>query len=178
MINDSINPANIPLPSETWPSAAEITYSKMSPNYAWSELFRAVISQAVLLGGLIAASFIITLPILTKLQLLAGFFMLSLLQLTLTFARARRTVYAVRSHDLHFRSGLLWVETISVPFNRIQHVDLASGPVTRFFDLAIVKFYTAGSRTYDLRIAGLATADASKLHELILRKLNPDRGEL
>lgn len=76
--------------------------------------------------------------------------------------------YLVRDHDLTVRHGVLLRSVTSVPFNRVQHASLQSGPFERAMGLATIKIFTAGGVGADLSIEGLAAADAAKLQELIL----------
>ena len=45
----------------------------------------------------------------------------------------------VREHDLSYRSGYFKRETVTVPFNRIQHSEVVQGPVARAFDVCTLK---------------------------------------
>lgn len=78
--------------------------------------------------------------------------------------------YALRDHDIHYRAGVIWQKFITLPFNRIQHVEVESGPVERFFKLASVKIYTAGGGKTDMTIPGLGFAQATKLRDFIIAK--------
>jgi membrane protein YdbS with pleckstrin-like domain len=76
--------------------------------------------------------------------------------------------YALRDHDIAYRSGLFWRKTTVLLFSRVQHVEVTSGPLQRRFGLASLKFFTAGGSSVDLKIEGLLRADAEKLREFIL----------
>jgi membrane protein YdbS with pleckstrin-like domain len=78
--------------------------------------------------------------------------------------------YALREHDIAYRSGLFWRKVVVLPFNRVQHVEVASGPLQRRFGLATLKFYTAGGSSVDLKIEGLLAPDAEKLRAHILAR--------
>ncbi|MFC3052945.1 PH domain-containing protein [Kordiimonas pumila] len=77
---------------------------------------------------------------------------------------------ALREHDIHFRSGVIWQKVISLPFNRIQHVEMESGPLERMLKLTTLKIYTAGGGSTDMSIPGLSFGRASKLRSYILQK--------
>ena len=63
--------------------------------------------------------------------------------------------YIVREKDLSYKSGLLFKKLTTVPFNRIQHVEIDQGPFTRMFHLVSLSVFTAGDSSDDLKIRGL-----------------------
>lgn len=78
--------------------------------------------------------------------------------------------YAVREHDVAYEVGLFWHKRVMLPINRVQHVEVSSGPLQRRFGLASLKFFTAGGSSVDLNINGLLAADAERLRDEILKK--------
>lgn len=82
-----------------------------------------------------------------------------------------RRSYAVRSHDLIYRHGILSVSTTVIPFNRIQHVSVKEGVLSRLYGLASIQIFTAGGAAADLQLRGLALETAGQLKEIILEKI-------
>jgi hypothetical protein len=78
--------------------------------------------------------------------------------------------YALRMHDILYKSGWLYKKQIAIPFNRIQHVDIRQGLFERAFGLSKLNVYTAGGQGSDITIPGLLDDDARKLKEYILRE--------
>jgi membrane protein YdbS with pleckstrin-like domain len=76
--------------------------------------------------------------------------------------------YAVREKDISFKSGWLWRNMTTVPFNRVQHCDFKQGLLDRRFGLARLTIYTAGGQNTDLMIPGLLPETAEKLKAFIL----------
>lgn len=76
--------------------------------------------------------------------------------------------YAVRARDVLLRFGVIFRTIRSVPRERVQHVDLAQGPVLRLFGLYRVTLYTAGSGGADASIPGLEEKDALALRDELL----------
>lgn len=99
-----------------------------------------------------------------------GVIILSVLMWGPKVARSRR--FALRDKDLHYKSGIIWQKTISLPFNRIQHIEIESSPLDRLFKLATLKFFTAGGGSADMKIPGLEFDRASKLKAFVLEKTN------
>lgn len=71
----------------------------------------------------------------------------------------------VREQDLSYRSGFFKRETVTVPFNRIQHSEIAQGPVARAFQVCTLKLYTAGNSGANLRVPGMDVERAKRLRQ-------------
>ena len=61
---------------------------------------------------------------------------------------------------------------VTVPFSRIQHVEIDEGMFSRFFKLASLSVYTAGDSSDDLEIKGLSKEQALQIKEFISGKIN------
>ena len=81
--------------------------------------------------------------------------------------------YAFRSHDAIYKSGLISETTTIIPFNRVQHVALHQGFISRKLGLASVELFTAGGSSSDLKIPGLLLEEAQKIKNLVSQKINP-----
>ena len=71
----------------------------------------------------------------------------------------------VREHDLSYRSGYFKRETVTVPFNRIQHSEVVQGPIARAFDVCTLKLYTAGNSGANLSVPGMDVERAKRLRQ-------------
>lgn len=87
---------------------------------------------------------------------------------------ARRRRWALREHDLIYRSGLIWQRTAILPFARIQHVETASGPIERMFGLMRVKCFTAGGMSADLTVEGLQRDAARRVRQYLLEQISEE----
>jgi len=81
-----------------------------------------------------------------------------------------RRGYAVRDKDIVYRYGVLFRNVTAIPYNRVQHVETASGPLDRQFGTATLQLYTAGGSGGDLKIEGLDADIAERLRVRILEK--------
>lgn len=88
-------------------------------------------------------------------------------------ASFRRRAYAVREKDILFRTGWIIQKLHIVPFNRVQHCVVQSGPIGRKFGLASLSIYTAASSISDISIRGLKTEEAESLKAYILEQIQP-----
>lgn len=81
-------------------------------------------------------------------------------------------MYAVRYKDISYKSGLFFRTLTTVPFSRIQHVEIDEGPISRVFKLASISVYTAGDSSDDLIIKGIKREKALQIKEFISTKVN------
>ncbi len=72
--------------------------------------------------------------------------------------------WAEGPEELVVRRGRLFRSLVSVPYGRLQYVDLQSGPLARKFDMATIELHTASPESGG-RIPGLPTAEAEALRE-------------
>lgn len=84
--------------------------------------------------------------------------------LAITPRQARSIGYQLRSDDLVFRRGILWQRMVTVPYGRMQLVDITHGPLDRGFGIAQLKFVTAAATT-GVVIPGLPQATAETLRD-------------
>ena len=84
----------------------------------------------------------------------------------------RRRGYSLRARDLIYRYGVLSVVTTIIPFNRIQHVAINEGFLSRHYGLAQLQLFTAGGSSSDIRLSGLEKEKAEKIKELIMRQIS------
>lgn len=82
--------------------------------------------------------------------------------------------FGVREHDLLVESGVLFRHTVSVPLDRIQHVDTRQGPMERFFGLSRLMVFTAAGMAADAAIPGLSSEDADRLRDRLSRRSGDD----
>jgi len=99
---------------------------------------------------------------------------LGVLSLVRTWLDARLRGWAVREHDLIYRSGVLWRRTTILPFARIQHVESVSGPLERRFGLMRLKCFTAGGSGGDLVVRGLDAERARRVRAHLLGRIGDD----
>ncbi len=82
----------------------------------------------------------------------------------------KHKAYALREHDILYKSGLIFRKTIALPYNRVQHSEINQGPIERNFDLAQLEVFTAGGSNSDLVIPGLLNEDAQRIKTFIMAK--------
>ncbi len=90
----------------------------------------------------------------------------------LAYARWR---YVVGEQSLELHHGVIVHSRSWVPWFRIQHVDVAQGPIERRLGLAHLVVHTASAST-DATIPGIPAADAEHMRALILSRVGRDEG--
>lgn len=77
----------------------------------------------------------------------------------------RRWGYSGADQQLRVARGWLFRTDTIVPFSRIQHIDVAQGPVERLFGLASLTVHTAGTHNSIVTLPGLTRADAEAMRD-------------
>jgi len=76
--------------------------------------------------------------------------------------------FAIRQHDIIFKSGLFWVSESVQPLRRLQHVAMSQGPVEKYFGLASLMIYGAGTGRSTFTIPGLPKQRAEQIRQFSL----------
>ena len=109
-----------------------------------------------------------------RISMLLGFAIpiISGLLIAISLANFKKRGFAFREHDVLFKSGVISETTVIIPFNRVQHVAVHQGFISRKLGLASVEIFTAGGSGSDLEIPGIMKEEAEKIKQLIMTKLN------
>jgi hypothetical protein len=143
----------------------DIDWRGVSPKYIVVDIVGYVISAAVVLGAASFAAWFFGQPLVwMAVSVLAVMFLITIV---LTPRRVRSIGYALRQDDLLFRRGILFQRFVSVPYGRMQLVDINRGPLARWLGLSELKFVTAAAAT-GVVIPGLPEADAEELRDTLV----------
>ena len=85
------------------------------------------------------------------------------------FGRAtwRRRTWALAPRALELRHGVVVQRATSIPYERIQQIDVERGPIERLFGLSQLVVRTAAATT-DASLYGLSPSDADGLRQRLL----------
>ena len=83
--------------------------------------------------------------------------------------QVRAIGFAEGPDEFIIRRGVMFRSMTMVPYGRIQYVDIAQGPVARFFGIAQIKLSTA-SATTDATLDGVPAADAARLRDALAKR--------
>ncbi len=162
--NETINTKQLP-------RFEEVEYTSLNPNY-WKVtllnygIFFIILGFALVIGLIYndemkpnQTTFIIV--------------YLALLVVTLFFLRIgfKKKGYAFRNHDVLYRSGVIAANSMVIPYNRVQHVALHEGFISRIFGLANIEIFTAGGNSSDLEIPGIPKEEAENIKQLLMGKI-------
>ncbi|WP_238693808.1 MULTISPECIES: PH domain-containing protein [Rothia] len=84
--------------------------------------------------------------------------------------RTRALGYSLRPNHLMARQGVLFRHVTSIPYGRIQYVDVDSGPLERAHHLVRLTIRTAGVTASKVTLYGIPTECGQQLRELLIRR--------
>jgi len=157
-------PTDTPSPVRLDPVPGE--WKRVSPKYLVVDLIGTIIR------GLIGTAFM-SVPYFVFdrfvwLLILPGVaFIVLVITAALTPRRVRSIGYRLRDDDLLFRRGIMFQRFVSVPYGRLQLVDINRGPVARAVGLSELKLVTAAAAS-NLVIPGLPLQEAEELRDSLV----------
>lgn len=164
--NETIDTAQLP-------KFEEVTFTNLHPNY----IKVVLINLAIIIGILILAP-VLTLIIEPELffggvWLILGVVIpvFSALIIVFSIIGFKKKGFAFRDHDVLFKHGIIATNTIVIPYNRIQHVALHEGLISRYFSLAKIEIFTAGGSSSDIEIPGIEKEQAENIKQLLMGKI-------
>jgi membrane protein YdbS with pleckstrin-like domain len=137
---------------------------------------RAAIAAAALLAAMLVAD--LTVLRKTMLPLGVATAVAAIMLLAWVILMPRRHYwgwgYASTEDELHIQHGL-WTQTRTVvPFGRVQHIDVAQGPIERAFGVGRLILHTAGTRSSAVDLPGLEFGEAGIMRDAIRSKIRQD----
>ena len=166
-INETINTKDLP-------RYEEVEFTKLHPSY-WKEILITVLFFFLILGGFLIFVYFIDDELAKKwIYFAIPYFVLLLLVLSLSRLSFNKKGYAFRTHDVLFKSGIIATSTIVIPYNRVQHVALHEGLISRFLGLAKVEIFTAGASSSDIHIPGIEKEQAESIKQLLMGKIQKE----
>lgn len=85
--------------------------------------------------------------------------------------RHRRYLYRVDERGLELRQGVWWRSHRFIAHTRVQHTDVAQGPLQRQLGLANLVVHTAGTHAARTTVSGLALAGARELRDRLTAEI-------
>ncbi len=160
---------NDPIPTEHLPHLADEAFVAVDGRYLQVSLIGMAISSVLVIAGGVLGAILVE-PLM---PLLVAGVMVALLGGAALFrmAEVRRLAYQAREHDLSVRSGVLTHRVQTLPFTRVQHVNVQRGPIERWLGLATLMVSSAGP---DLVLPGLAVETADRIKALVSERVGVD----
>lgn len=156
------------------PEIKQELFNVLDKNYLKILLIRTVLFALILIGAFVAFLFFSEeeLPNFVLILIISAIVLLIVWSATVTVLGFPRKGYLLRENDISFKKGLIAFKQTSVPFNRIQHVEVNQGILAKVLKLSSVKIYTAGGTSSDLSIPGLPVETAHKLKAFLSEKIS------
>ena len=79
--------------------------------------------------------------------------------------------FAIREHDVTYRSGIIFPSVITIPFCKIQQVSVRQNPVTRLFGLYAIDIVNGAQLLAETSIPGLTEENANEIKALIIESI-------
>jgi len=161
---------NIAVDLADLPTFKTVIYRPLSPAYPGIvAALTALMFGTVILISLLSA-YLLNFPLWVKLTLPSALLVIGALLTRFSLASARVKRFAIREHDILFESGVFWRSQTIQPLNRVQHVEISSGPIDKRFGLAEIRLFSSGSGFATYVIPGLPTRVAEDLREFVLSR--------
>ncbi len=139
--------------------------SQCHPNYPKAMRVKALIAALPPLIGAIIAEY--ATPLMPFVIVGPVALILAWLVVFLPHRRYAARGYAMSDDRLRVVRGVLFHSDTVVPFGRVQHIDVDRGPIERYYGLATLQLYTAGSHGDVVALPGLGHEDALDMREAI-----------
>lgn len=170
----NVNFRNLNITISDLPDSEDLKWQALSPRYVPLNLGLNLLTTAVLALIYVVMQYQPFWALSPQQQAWADYLGLGLITLSFLYSIYsifvdRRAAYALRAHDLSFRSGLLFRQTVTQPLTRIQHIELKRGPLERSMGLATLQVFSAGGSAHTFQIPGLAVERARELRQFVLQ---------
>ena len=167
--------SNVPIDFDSIPQAENISFRPIEKKYLWVNIIASAFTF-LLIGffalGIMYLSKKDNPDIMDYTKYVAGVVaILYVLNSILIILGFKWKGYIIREKDIIYRKGLIFRKRVHIPFNRVQHCEVAQHLIERGVNLSKLKIYTAGGSKSDLSIPGLLQEDALKMKQHILKKL-------
>lgn len=168
------NFTNTILLPEDLPEIEAKTFNPLNKKYLKLLIIRMAVFFVLFIGAFIA--FLIlsgeNIPSIAVIVISSILVCIIIYSVVITVLAFPRKGYLVRENDISFQRGLITYKLTTVPFNRIQHVEVNQGVLAKLFKLSTLKLFTAGGNASDLSIHGLPEDVAKNLKAFLSEKIS------
>ena len=155
------------------PKFEEVVFTALHPKYLRVVLINLAVVIAILILGPLLISIVNPEVFTGRVWLILGISLPVVCVLIVLFSILgfQKKGFAFREHDVLYKHGVIATNTIVIPYNRVQHVALHEGLVSRFFGLAKIEIFTAGGSSSDIEIPGIEKEQAESIKQLLMGKI-------
>ena len=162
---------------QSLPQLDNILYVPLQKSYMTLMVITVTIVSVVLILATWIGLMFSELPAWVSIAGILFWILLGLVRLLFIIKGFPHKAYAIRQRDIVYKTGWLYKRQTTIPFKRIQHVDVRQGLLERAFDLGKLNIYTAGGQGSDLSIPGLQFEEAQRIKAFILGIMISDEEE-
>lgn len=83
--------------------------------------------------------------------------------------------FAIREHDITYRSGIFFPSVVTIPFCKIQQVSIQQSPISRIFNLYSVDVVNGAQMLAETSIPGLTEKKANEIKTLLTERIKMDK---
>ena len=139
--------------------------TQLDPRYkSMMRLVAAIPAVLLIIGSTVAE---VAIPGWTGVVWVPALLLAAVLVIYMPMRRFSTRGYSLAEERLRVVRGVLFRSDTVVPFGRVQHIDVDRGPIERYYGLATLQLYTAGSHGDVVSLPGLANEDALEMRETI-----------
>ncbi|CAM2944091.1 PH domain-containing protein [Flavobacterium frigoris] len=153
------------------PKFEEVEFSILHTDYWKVTVLNVFLFFLILGGGLSVLLFFNRGLLVFAVGIAVAYFLFLFLVLFFSRISFKKKGFAFRTHDVLFRHGVIATNTIVIPYNRVQHVALHEGLISRYFGLAKIEVFTAGGNASDIEIPGIKKEQAENIKQLLMGKI-------
>ena len=166
--------SNIQINVDTLPKSEDLKLIPVSPKYFYILLLNISSPFIVLTTALLVLNFFtddsnIQSVLWYAIAILFVFFIISA---ALGYLGFKKRKYAIREKDMTYSHGYIVHNIITLPYNRIQHIEIARSFLSRKLGLSTLKIYSAGQSGGDIAIKGLPRDIADAQYAFLTKIIN------
>lgn len=156
------------------PKSEDLNLNPISPKYFKILLINITLCYAIIIGMFLILSVFTNDKIgqIAFWYLTAVMCIFCIITIALYYIGFKKRKYAMREKDITYSHGYLISKTITLPYNRIQHIEIARSFLARKLGLSTLKIYSAGQAGGDIAIKGLPEEVAETQYAFLTKIIN------
>ena len=156
------------------PDIQDLEMTPLDQKYRYILLMNIIVLYGFGIAGLIIARSISTDAHFkhVSIYLICALIFAMLVQGIIHYLGFKKRAFAMREKDMCYSYGYLTNKTLVLPYNRIQHIEIARSFMARKLGLATLKIYSAGESGGDMVIHGLPNDIAESQYTFLTKIIN------
>lgn len=165
---------NTEIDIETLPKFEDVELKSIASKYIYILVFNSFLTYLLALVTLLTIKFGFNSTFLSDYFWLSfiGVVLLGIIQLVFVYLNFTTRKYGLREKDIMYSAGYITNKTTTLPFNRVQHIEISRSFLARKLGLSTLRVYSAGESGGDIAIAGLPKQTADKQYAFLMGILN------